>query len=58
MTAWNNRLKVQERKYYDVAHTKSAEIALKVFAHVAIFTKNPSILTIGLDKSWPHRAIR
>jgi len=54
MTAWGNRLKSQDRRYYDVAHTKSTDAALKVCAHMAIFAKNPTLS----QKSWPHRAIR
>lgn len=58
MTAWNNRLKSQDRRYYDVAHTKSTDVALKVFAHMAVFNENPSDLQTTVEKSWPHRAIR
>ena len=57
MTAWNNRLKSQDRRYYDVAHTKSTGAALKVFAHMAVFNENPSILQPRVEKSWPQRAI-
>ena len=58
MTAWNNRLKAQDIRYYDIAHTRSAGAALKVFAHMAVFNENPSEFHPRVEKSWPDRAIR
>jgi len=58
MKAWPSRLKAQEAKYYDVAHTESATVALKALAHVAFFTNKRPILPTVLEKTWPQRAIR
>ena len=58
MTAWNNRLKAQEARYYDVAHTESAGHALRAFAHVAFFANKRPISHTNIEKTWPSRAIR